>query len=231
MIDLSKKTGLTIVAASAMALSVQGSYAQPPPSPFEEASMFVEQNATDGDTEVVISGTAGDEGLRRLSIKSPGGQTMTTLLASDQSPGMREFHFETPEPPGEAVLAFYPEGKYVLRGVSTSGEEFRSVLALSHKLPPAVTILHPADGAELPAGQALTIRWSAAPGVEQFLLEFENESADPEQALTINLAPSVTSFRIPAVLMDSGSDYQISIETVGKNGNRVAVESTFTTSE
>ncbi len=35
MIDLSKKTGLTIVAASAMAVSVQGSYAQPPPSPFE----------------------------------------------------------------------------------------------------------------------------------------------------------------------------------------------------
>ncbi len=33
--------------------------------------MYVEQNATDGDTEVVISGTAGDEGLRRLYIKSP----------------------------------------------------------------------------------------------------------------------------------------------------------------
>ena len=65
----------------------------------------VERNATDGDTEVVISGTAGDEGLRRLYIKSPARERMTTLLADDATPGMREFHFETPEPPGEAVLA------------------------------------------------------------------------------------------------------------------------------
>ena len=71
----------------------------------------MERNATDGDTEVVISGTAGDEGLRRLYIKSPARERMTTLLADDATPGMREFHFETPEPPGEAVLAFvYPEG-------------------------------------------------------------------------------------------------------------------------
>ena len=85
-----------------------------PPTEFEEAAIYVEQNATDGDTEVVISGTAGDEGLRRLFIKSPDREVMTTLLADDATPGMREFHFETPEPPGEAVLAFYPEGRYVL---------------------------------------------------------------------------------------------------------------------
>ena len=117
--------------------------------------MYVEQNATDGDTEVVISGTAGDEGLRRLYIKSPARERMTTLLADDATPGMREFHFETPEPPGEAVLAFYPEGTYVLQGISTSGERFRTVLTLSHDLPPAVTILHPAEDFEVPARQVL----------------------------------------------------------------------------
>ncbi len=89
---------------------------------------------------------------------------MTTLLADDATPGMREFHFETPEPPGEAVLAFYPEGTYVLHGISTSGERFRSVLTLSHDLPPAVTILHPAEDVEVPARQGLVVRWSAAAG-------------------------------------------------------------------
>jgi len=47
------------------------------------------------------------------------------------------------------VLAAYPEGKYVLHGVSTAGEEFRAVLTLSHQLPAAATILHPPAEAEL----------------------------------------------------------------------------------
>jgi hypothetical protein len=213
--------GLALVAASAYAGAAE----------FEEATMYVEQNATDGDTEVVIAGTAGDEGLRRLYIKSPARDRMTTLLADDATPGMREFHFETPEPPGEAVLAFYPEGTYVLRGVSTSGEVFRSVLTLSHDLPPAVTILHPAEDAEVPAQQALVVRWSAAADIEQFVIEIENESADPEQALTVNLPPNVTSFRVPAWFLRPGSEFQVGVHTVAENGNIVAVESVFTTAE
>ena len=47
------------------------------------------------------------------------------------------------------MLAAYPEGKYVLHGVSTAGEEFRAVLTLSHQLPAAATILHPPAEAEL----------------------------------------------------------------------------------
>jgi hypothetical protein len=213
--------GLALAATSAVAVATE----------FEEATMYVEQNATDGDTEVVISGTAGDEGLRRLYIKSPDRERMTTLLADDTTPGMREFHFETPEPPGEAILAFYPEGNYVLRGVSTSGEVFRSVLTLSHEMPPAVTILHPAEEAEVPAHQGLVVRWSAAPDVAQFVLEIENESADPEQALTVNLPPHVTSFRVPAAFMRPGSEFQVGVHTVADNGNIVAVESAFTTAE
>ncbi len=223
--------GLAMAAVSAVAVANGNNRVPPPPTPFEAASLIVEQNATDGDTEVVISGTAGDEGLRLLYIKSPHRQLMTALLANHRTPGMREFHFETPEPPGEAVLAFYPEGQYVLHGVSTTGEVFRSVLTLSHELPAAVTILHPAEEAEVPAGQALTIQWSAVSDIEQYVLEFENESADPEQAFTLNLAPSVTSFEIPAVLMRPGSEYQVGIHTVGENGNIVAVETTFTTAE
>ena len=216
---------LALVAASTTVPAAE------PPTPFEEASIIVEQNATDGDTEVVIAGTAGDEGLRSLVIKSPGGLKMTTLLADRATPGMREFHFETPEPPGEAVLAFYPEGKYVLRGVSTTGEVFRSVVTLSHQLPAPVTILHPAEEAEVPARQPLIIQWSAVTGIEEYVLEFENETEDREQALTINLAPNVTSYRIPASLLPPGGEFQIGIHTVAGNGNIVAVESTFTTSD
>ncbi|MGH8251380.1 MAG: hypothetical protein ACREVI_11920 [Steroidobacteraceae bacterium] len=227
MSHLRVHAGFAMLAATAVAAA-----SGPPPMPFEEATMFVEQNATDGDTEVVISGTAGDDGLQLLTIKSPDGRTMATLRAPDLSTlGMREFHFESPEPPGEAVLAAYPEGKYVLRGVSTTGEVFRTVLNLSHQLPAAATILHPADEAELPARQPLTIRWSKVTGVAGYVLEFENESADPEQALTIDLGPNVTSWRIPAALLPPGGEFQIGIHSIAENGNIVVVEQTFTTGE
>jgi hypothetical protein len=221
---------------AAVALALAGAAASStaqtaPPSEFEEAVMFVEQNATDGDTEVVIAGTAGDDGLRLLQIKWPDGQIKATLQADASSMGMREFHFESPEPPGEAVLAAYPEGRYVLIGVSTAGDRFRSVLKLSHDLPPAATILWPKDGAEVPADTALTIRWSQVPGIEKLVLEFENESADPERALTLDLPPGATSFSIPRRLLPAGSEFQVGIHTVSENGNIVAVESAFTTAD
>ena len=219
---------LALAGAAAVAAAAETA---PPPSEFEEATMYVEQNATDGDTEVVIAGTAGDEGLRLLQIKWPDREIVTTLVADRSTLGMREFHFESPEPPGEAVLAAYPEGRYVLAGVSTTGERFRSILTLSHRLPPEATILWPAEDAEVAARVPLTIQWSEVPGIEKFVLEFENESADPERALTIDLPPEATSYRIPARLLPPGAEFQIGIHTVAENGNIVAVESAFTTSE
>ena len=226
MTSMRFNVGLALAGAAAVAAEAGSA---PPPTEFEEATMYVEQNATDGDTEVVISGTAGDDGLRLLQIKWPDREVMTTLLADRSTLGMREFHFESPEPPGEAVLAAYPEGRYVLAGISTAGERFRTVLTLSHELPPEATILSPAEDAVVPAGVPLTIQWSQVPGIEKFVLEFENESADPERALTLDLPPGATSFRIPARLLPRASEFQIGIHTVGKNGNIVAVESAFTT--
>jgi hypothetical protein len=222
-------TSTRLIVGLALAAASAGAGADP--AEFEEATMYVEQNATDGDTEVVISGTAGDDGLRLLQIKWPDREVVTTLIADRSTLGMREFAFESPEPPGEAVLAAYPEGRYVLAGVSTAGDRFRSVLTLSHDLPPATTILWPADEAEVPAGVPLTIQWSQVPGIEKFVLEFENESADPERTLTLDLPPGATSFRIPARLLPAGSEFQIGLHTVAENGNIVAVEAAFTTAD
>src|SRR5918994_2070008 len=116
-------TSIRLMVGLALAAASAGAGADP--AEFDEATMYVEQNATDGDTEVVIAGTAGDDGLRLLQIKWPDREVVTTLIADRSTLGMREFHFESPEPPGEAVLAAYPEGRYVLAGVSTAGERFR----------------------------------------------------------------------------------------------------------
>ena len=202
---------------------------QPPPSAFEFVTINVEQNATDGDTEVVITAKAGDEGLHTLSIKTPDRRHVAHVLSLDRSVmGLREFAFESPEPDGEAILAAYPEGTYTFSGVSSTGERFRSQAKLSHDLPAPVTILHPGQDAQL-GTDSLTIQWSAVPGIREYVIEFENESADPEQILNVNVPASQTSFEIPSSMLAPGSDYQVGVWTIGTNGNISVVETTFST--
>jgi hypothetical protein len=109
-------------------------------------------------------------------------------------------------------------------------EHFRSAAELSHQLPGETTILNPLHESVIPA-TSLTIQWSAVPDIREYILEFENESLDPEQALTVNLPAGMTSFEIPPALLVPGSDYQVGIQTVGENGNIVASEVTFSTAE
>jgi hypothetical protein len=201
----------------------------PEPSEFENAEIRVEQNATDGDTEVVIFAKGGDDGFKHFRVRSPDRRTVVATFSLDRTVrGQRELLFESPEPPGEAILAAYPEGRYSFDGVTHAGERFAGTARLSHQLPPATVILSPADGASIPSGPLL-IQWSAAPGAAQILLELENESAVPEQVLTFNLPADATSFEVPAVLMTAGASYQLSIGTVAGNGNRVFVEVGFET--
>lgn len=201
------------------------------PSPFEVATINVEQNATDVDTEVVMTALAGDEGLRVLRIRTPDGRLVVKARSPDPSVmGQREFAFESPEPEGEAILAAYPEGWYTFEGVSVTGERFRSRARLSHQLPAATVILHPPQDAEVGA-DSLTIQWSAVPGSVQYVIELENESADPEQVLTFNVPSSQTEFEVPRSLLVPGADYQVGIAVIGSNGNVIVTETTFTTAK
>ena len=93
----------TVLVASA---SFAGSTATAPrwASEFAVASINVERNATDGDTEVVISVVPGDEGLKYLTLRAPNKRTIFDSFSLDRSVlGMREFNLESPEPSGEAI--------------------------------------------------------------------------------------------------------------------------------
>jgi hypothetical protein len=222
---------LLALALASTAVQAGGRHRPPPPSEFEFATINVEQNATDGDTEVVITAKAGDEGLVRLAVRSPDGRHVAFVSSPDRSTqGLREFAFESPEPEGEAILASYPEGTYVFTGTSTTGERFRGTAVLSHELPAPVTILNPGQDAEVPS-DALTILWSAVPGIREYVVEFENESADPEQVLRVNLPAEATSFEVPASMLVPGADYQVGVWTVGEDGNVSVVETTFSTED
>jgi hypothetical protein len=65
----------------------------------------------------------------------------------------------------------------------------------------------------------------------QYIFEFENESAHPEQSFTLNLPAGVTSFEVPAALVVADSEYQVGVGSVHENGNVVFVEVQFSTAE
>ena len=213
------------------ATATAGGLKPKPPSAFEIAEIRVEANATDGDTEVVIVAKGGDDGFRFFTVRAPDGRTIVATHSFDPTvKGQRELLFESPEPPGEAILAAYPQGVYQFKGQTHTGERFAGTARLSHLLPPAAVITAPEHESEIPVGP-LVIEWAALTDVSQILLELENESARPEQVLTYNLPPDATRFEVPAHLIAPAASYQLSIGTVATNGNRVFSEIEFETAE
>jgi hypothetical protein len=220
----------SIVGATSVA-SAHDRTGSKPTQEFETASICVERNATDRDTEIVLQAVPADDGLKHFSVRAPDGRRVFRFDSVDPTVlGLREFALESPEPAGARILAAYPQGKYAFSGRTHTGENFFSTARLSHRMPEATVILEPVAEAEVPISDLL-IRWSAVPGVSHYLLELENESADPEQSLNINLPAEVTSFLVPAAWLAADSEYQIGLATVAPNCNVVFVENVFRTAK
>ena len=105
------------------------------PVPFATATVHFEQNATDGDVEVVFEAKGGDEGLAKLTVTASDGRTVIDFTASDPSTmGIRSFRFESPEPKDvEGLKAAYPEGDYTFSGATSAGGKFHGKSTLNHK--------------------------------------------------------------------------------------------------
>ena len=132
-----------VVAVPAVAASIADAA-----EPFDTAEIYVEKNATDDDTEIVIEAVGDDDGLCHFRVVAPGGREVFHFDSGDRSSGgLREFLVESPEPPGDAILAAYPEGLYRFRGRTCDGQTFARADWLAHRMPPATVITSPpADG-------------------------------------------------------------------------------------
>jgi len=232
---MQRRIPASLIIAGVAAASVAGAHARPghkpKAAPFDTASICVERNATDGDTEIVMTAVPGDEGLKQFRVRAPDGRRIFTFTSPDPTVlGIREFALESPEPEGDRILAAYPEGRYEFWGRTHEGQSFLDKPRLSHRMPNETVIIAPVEGEQAPVSD-LVIRWSAVPGVAQYLLELENESADPEQSLSINLPPEATSFLVPAAWLAPGAEYQVGLGTVAPNCNVVFIESTFETAD
>ena len=198
---------------------------------FSVANVRFEQNATDGDVEVVFEVKGGDEGLTMLTVVSPDGRTVIDFTAPNSSTlGIRQFRFESPEPKDvDGLKAAYPEGVYKCSGFSINGKEYYSESTLNHKLPATVFFLQPGANEEDVMIERLKIKWTPVENLSAYIIEIDQEKLDVN--LIVKLTGSVTEFSVPEGFLQSGLEYTLSIGTVAKDGNSSFVETSFTIAE
>jgi hypothetical protein len=198
-------------------------------APFSTASVHFEQNASDGDGEVVFKAKAGKDGLAELIVRSPDGRPVVTFKAPDTSTlGMRQFHFETPEPRDLNVLrAAYPEGVYEFSGVTFSGAKLAGKASLSHRLPALAMFVTPASAAENVPVKNFVVSWSAVEDVASYIVKVHQRELNVD--FTTSLPAAWRAFAFPDGFLSRGKQYKMAIGTVTREGNVSYVESTFTT--
>jgi hypothetical protein len=201
------------------------------PSKLPKAAVHFEQNATDGDVEVVFQAKGGKEGLAKLRVTGPDGRIAIDFTAPDPSTlGIREFEFESPEPADVAGLkAAYPAGKYHFTGATADGKELHGESTLSHELPATSAFVEPGEHAENVPVKGLEIRWAPVAGVSGYVVELEQD--DLGVSLEAHLPGSASSLSVPDGFLRPGTEYDLGIGTVSEGGNVSFVETSFTTAE
>ena len=220
--------GMTLLLAPPGLASAAGDASR---ASFPIASVIFEQNATDGDVEVVFKVKGRDEGLAKLSVVSPDGGTVIDFTAPGVSAmGIREFVFESPEPTDvEGLKAAYPAGVYRFAGATAAGKELRGESTLGHELPAPTSLLRPGAGARNVPVKDLAIAWTPVAKVSGYVIEIEQD--DLKIHLEASLPGSATSFSVPDGFLRPGTEYDLGIGSVSEAGNVSFVETSFTTAE
>ncbi len=221
--------GMGMISGGAFSLAVGNGQESAAPAPLTVAKVHFEQNATDGDVEVVFEVKGGDEGLAKLTVVSPDGRTVISFTAPDTSTlGIRQFRFESPEPGDvKSLKAAYPEGIYVFTGTTATGNKLQGESVLSHTLPAETSFLQPQAEAEDVAIDNLKITWTPVRNLAAYIVYIEQD--DLEISFTARFPGSVNSFIVPQGFLLPGMEYQLGIGTVTGEGNITFVETTFTT--
>lgn len=199
------------------------------PRPFSVASVHLEQNATDGDMEIVFTVQGAGDGMSSLKVVSPDGRAVIDFTAPGSSRlGIRQFRFETPEPRDVAALkAAYPEGAYAFTGTGQSGRAYAGRSMLRHGLPTPARIRVPAAEAEGVPADGLEISWDAVSGAASYIVELEQEES--KTSVRAVLPGSSTSMFPPKGFLRPGTEYHLAVGTVAGDGNISFVEISFTT--
>ena len=195
---------------------------------FDQASIRLEQNATDKDAEIVFEVTGNDAGLAALKVTAPDGRIVADFKATDSKMGFRHVNLESPEPKNDGrVQADFPAGEYTFTGSTVTGTKLSGKAKLSHKFPSAASIVQPrADEKGVPVN-GLRIKWNPIKNLSACLVSIEQEKTDIK--LNAKLSGSATTFAVPDGFLTPNTEYKLAISTVSIDGNVTSVETNFET--
>ena len=202
-----------------------------PAIPFAIATVHFEQNATDGDMEVVFEVKGNKDGLSKLAIVSPDGRKVIDFTAPDASTiGIRQFSFESPEPKDtNSLKAAYPEGIYTFSGSTFSGQNLTAQSRLSHRLPAKATIKQPGIHVKSVDVDEVKITWAAMKNISSVIIEIKQDELDV--SMKAKQSGSETAFCVPSGFLAPNTEYELGVGTVSEEGNIVFVETTFMTAK
>lgn len=214
---------LSVTSLSAVNVYADDSYCES----FSELSMVLEQNATDGDSEVVIFAKGQDIGMDKFIVRSPDNRKVAKFNGDKRGVGIREFLLESAEPPElEKVLGSFPEGEYSFEGRTVEGGCLKGNALLSHALAPETQILSPEPN-EVLNRNFVNVSWMPMDEAASYIVELKNE--ETEKAILVEIPSTSTSFKAPANWLVADTEYQVAVTVVTVSGNKTGVESAFFT--
>jgi hypothetical protein len=222
--------GLVVLGSTPLLIPAMAQGAPEKPTPFDDARLEIEFNATDGDAGFQIFADA--EEWRQFEIFRPDGGRIVNFQTDGNLDdfGLSELFSESSEPPfTELPFAefkkLFPAGTYRFEGETIDGRELESAVKFSHQVLDAPQFIQPEDGATLPASNAV-IRWAPVKGAVDYEVIVTRQ--DEERVLDVTLSPDRTSLTVPPQFLDPGVGYQIEVHASAASGNRIFTEVGFT---
>jgi hypothetical protein len=210
----------------------------------EEAELFLEENATDGDLGLHMK--VDGEGWKRIVLLSPAVKLLLDVRVRGNlghEIGLTELFSESAEPsfeefPREDFLALFPPGTYLFLGQSLEGPWLVGSPVLTHTMPDEPQIIFPVEDAEIDPDQNLLAQWFPVPDpgalsqIEYYEVVVEKDEDDERlRVFRVDMLPSDTSVLVPASFFEPGRDYKVEIIAQETSGNRTAAEVPFATAD
>ncbi len=213
------------------------------PVELDEAKLFLEQNATDGDLGLHFK--ADGDGWDRLVLMDEQGRRLVDVKVKGNlgnAIGLTEIFSESAEPgfdefPKEDFLSLFPEGTYYFEGVSLEQEWLEGVATLTHILPDEVELLLPVEDSGVSPDEDLVVAWVPAPDPDypDSVIEFyevvveKDEEDELLRVFSVHMLPHDSYVRVPAEFLEADKDYKVEIIAEETSGNRTAIEVPFYT--
>ena len=192
------------------------------PEVLSDLVLHLEVDLPDLTTELALESESGQPLVQLSMYDAAGAQLFDLNPAVFSGNGVSEFSVEADGIPLAQALEAYPEGRYLVRARTLSGDLVQAAVLLSHRFPGPFQVLP----IEQSGTEGVTISWTPSTGAKRYLLEVESDRLGESFELALN-APR-TSVTLPADLFLQGEPYEVSLVAEGDNDNEVEVETGFT---